>query len=282
MTEIPPVWVCPESVEALQSWIGDSIREKKPFLIRGKNSRFPQIRGDVLATKSINEVLFFDPDDLVVGVQAGVEVGKLQGILGKQNLQLPINPWYSKSTIGSVVACNDFGPDRMNSGGLRDCIIGIEYINGKGELVKSGGKVVKNVTGYDLGKMMLGSLGGLGMITSVNFKLTPSKINPQIFFGNFDSSAWLDIVKKIHETMIPLDWVEAVFSDSCWRLGLGYSGNERRTARIEKDLKNFMPENYEVIQEGEVHGLFKEKGQCYPALNRSTGFLESILSKLSL
>ena len=68
-------------------------------------------------------------------------------------------------------------------GGLRDSLIGIEYINAKGERVKAGGKVVKNVTGYDLTRMMIGHLGGLGLITSVNFKVSPSSLNPMPFLS---------------------------------------------------------------------------------------------------
>ena len=107
---------------------------------------------------------------MVVGVESGMSIRTLQELLGERSMLLPVNPWFPDSSVGSVVACNDFGPNRMNMGGLRDCIIGIEYINGKGEIVHAGGKVVKNVSGYDLTRMMLGSQGGLGIITAVNFK----------------------------------------------------------------------------------------------------------------
>ena len=115
---------------------------------------------------------------MVVGVEAGMSIRTLQKMLGERNMLLPVNPWYSDSCVGSVAACNDFGPNRLFMGGLRDYIIGIEYINGKGEIVTAGGKVVKNVSGYDLTRMMLGSQGGLGVITALNFKVLPHPVDP--------------------------------------------------------------------------------------------------------
>ena len=114
-------------------------------------------------------------------------------MLEEKNMLLPVNPWYTNSCIGSVAACNDFGPNRMFMGGFRDYIIGIEYINGKGEIVSAGGKVVKNVSGYDLTRMMLGSQGGLGVITALNFKVLPNPIDPHGMFAIFKNEEWRGI-----------------------------------------------------------------------------------------
>ena len=175
----------PCSLEELQNWINSRIETQVPFRICGNGSRFvstisgnqKDIPGDILSLKKLNGTRFFDPDDMVVGVEAGMSIRTLQGMLAEKNMVLPVNPWFPDSCVGSVVACNDYGPNRMDMGGLRDCIIGIEYINGKGELVQAGGKVVKNVSGYDLTRMMLGSQGGLGVITAVNFKVSPRPVN---------------------------------------------------------------------------------------------------------
>ena len=152
------------SLEEIQSWVSSRIETKQAFRICGKGSRFVSVNyrksadnsNVFLSLKKLNATRFFDPEDMVVGVEAGMGITLLQEMLEKSNMLLPVNPWFPDSSVGSIVACNDFGPNRMNMGGLRDCIIGIEYINGKGEIVQAGGKVVKNVSGYDLTRMMLG------------------------------------------------------------------------------------------------------------------------------
>ena len=90
-------------------------------------------------------------------------------------------------------------------GGLRDSLIGIEYINAKGERVKAGGKVVKNVTGYDLTRMMIGHLGGLGLITSVNFKVQPFVIEPHAVFVETGIQDWQNLVENLQIKRIP--WI---------------------------------------------------------------------------
>ena len=98
-----------------------------------------------------------------------MSIRMMQQILAKKKMFLPVTPWFPESCIGSVVASNDFGPNRMNMGGIRDFIIGIEYINGKGEIVRAGGKVVKNVSGYDLtiSEASCGSLTTIIFITEM-------------------------------------------------------------------------------------------------------------------
>ena len=155
----------PGTLKEIQSWVSSRIESQDLFRICGNCSRnltpvsenIDTIPSDILSLKNLNKTRFFDPDDMVVGVEAGMSIRTLQKMLGERNMLLPVNPWYSDSCVGSVAACNDFGPNRMFMGGLRDYIIGIEYINGKGEIVTAGGKVVKNVSGYDLTRMMLGS-----------------------------------------------------------------------------------------------------------------------------
>ena len=90
-------------------------------------------------------------------MEAGQTAIEIQKLLAQKKMQLSINPWYPHSTLGGMVSTNISGPNRMNMGGLRDSLIGIEYFNGLGEQVKAGGKVVKNVTGYDLTRMMIGN-----------------------------------------------------------------------------------------------------------------------------
>jgi len=269
------------SLEEIQNWVSLRIETKQVFRICGNGSRFvssdsgksAENSSDNLVLKKLNSTRFFDPEDMVVGVEAGMSIRSLQEILAERNMLLPVNPWFSDSSIGSLVACNDFGPNRMNMGGLRDCIIGIEYINGKGEIVHAGGKVVKNVSGYDLTRMMLGSQGGLGIITAVNFKVMPTPVEAHGMFGIFNSKSWLPQVEELHKRRIPLDWIQAVSTfSSNWILGLGYSGNEPNRNRIEREIIDVFGGNLTTLADGESFS-----GQNFtPGENRFKGFLSVI------
>ena len=271
----------PCSLEELQNWINSRIETQVPFRICGNGSRFvstisgnqKDIPGDILSLKKLNGTRFFDPDDMVVGVEAGMSIRTLQGMLAEKNMVLPVNPWFPDSCVGSVVACNDYGPNRMDMGGLRDCIIGIEYINGKGELVQAGGKVVKNVSGYDLTRMMLGSQGGLGVITAVNFKVLPRPVEPHGMFGIFRNEAWLSQLKELRKLRIPLNWIQALStSDSSWVLGMGYSGNKLNRDRIEGEIREVFGNTLTIQPDTKSYS-----GQIFtPGEQRFTGFLPSI------
>ena len=269
------------SLEEIQSWVSSSIEDQKAFRICGNGTRFvtkvsgnsESIPSNILSMQKLNGTRFFDPDDMVVGVESGMSIRTLQKMLAKRNMMLPANPWFPHSCIGSLVACNDFGPNRMNMGGLRDCIIGIEYINGKGEIVNAGGKVVKNVSGYDLTRMMLGSQGGLGVITAINFKVMPLPVEPHGMHGIFKDEAWLPQVGEIHKRRIPLDWIQALLTpDLSWILGLGYSGNALNRNRIESEIREVFGKTLDVHPEV---GSFP--GQKFtPGEERFGGFLKAI------
>ncbi len=271
----------PQKVNTLQAWVNNRIEQKKPFEICGKGTRTSQGEWDVLSTKNLKETLFFDPDDMVIGIQAGMSASELQACINEKEMFLPINPWYPHSTIGSVVACNDFGPNRMNGGGLRDCIIGIEYINGKGDLVKAGGKVVKNVSGYDLSRMMLGSLGGLGLITAVNFKITPQPATSFVLKSVFENDQWREQIRQLHEKKIPVDWIEAITSKSDWMLGIGFSGNDARRTRIEQELRHLFEGRGDALEVFDENKQAKQLATS-PGQKRLSGFLAPILKRFKL
>jgi len=269
------------SLKEIQSWVSSRIENQEAFRICGKGSRFvTTVAGnleafsrDILTLQKLNGTRFFDPDDMVVGVESGMNIRSLQEILAERNMLLPINPLFPDSCVGSIVACNDCGPNRMDMGGLRDCIIGIEYINGKGEIVKAGGKVVKNVSGYDLTRMMLGSQGGLGVITAINFKVLPRPTEPHGMYGIFKNEAWLPQVEELRKRRIPLDWIQAVLTpDSNWILGLGFSGNKPNRNRIESEIREVYGKTLAILPDGES---FPDQ-KFTPGEKRFEGFLPAI------
>ena len=127
----------------------------------------------ILSTARLNEVIEHVPGDQVVRVQAGMRLQDLQERLAGSDQMLGIDPPEAGATIGGAVAANSTGPRRYRYGTIRDLIIGIMVILSDGTVAKAGGKVVKNVAGYDLSKLFTGSLGTLGIIAECNFRLHP-------------------------------------------------------------------------------------------------------------
>ena len=129
----------------------------------------------VVSTVRMNEVIEHVPGDQVVRAGAGLKLHDLQEKLAGSNQMLAVDPPEREAgaTVGGIVAANSSGPRRYRYGTLRDLIIGVTVVLPDGTIAKAGGKVVKNVAGYDLGKLFTGSLGTLGVIASANFRLHP-------------------------------------------------------------------------------------------------------------
>jgi len=127
----------------------------------------------IVSTARLNEVIEHAPGDQVVRVQAGIKLETLQERLADSNQMLGIDPPEEGATIGGIIAANSSGPRRLRYGTIRDLIIGITVVLADGTVAKAGGKVVKNVAGYDLSKLFTGSLGTLGLIATANFRLHP-------------------------------------------------------------------------------------------------------------
>ncbi|MCL6649157.1 MAG: FAD-binding oxidoreductase [Chloroflexi bacterium] len=112
--------------------------------------------------------------DLTVTVAAGMTLAELQRALAERQQFLPLDPpWPERTTIGGLIASDDSGPLRLRYGGVRDLLLGVTFVRADGVVARGGGKVVKNVAGYDLPKLLTGSLGTLGLITSATFRLHP-------------------------------------------------------------------------------------------------------------
>ena len=127
-----------------------------------------------LSTAKLNRIVEYEPADLTITAQAGVTVAELQAVLAASKQRLPLEVARPEAqTLGGVVAARAGSLTRLSGGSVRDLLLGVSVVNSAGELVKGGGKVVKNVAGYDLPKLYCGSLGTLGLIAEVTFKVAP-------------------------------------------------------------------------------------------------------------
>src|SRR6478736_2819398 len=129
---------------------------------------------DLVRRAAAGGTALYPARDMTITVQAGVTIARLRDVLKAEGQQLPVDvPFPDRATLGGAVATNASGPRRFGHGTLRDYVIGISVVDDRGEEMKGGGRVVKNVAGYDLMKLYTGSLGTLGIITQLTLKVKP-------------------------------------------------------------------------------------------------------------
>ena len=169
----------------------------------------PRGSGLVVVTTSLDGILQYEPSDLTITVQAGITLAKLAGVLAKEGQFLPLEvPFPGRATVGGLLAAAYSGPLSLFYGLPRDWLIGIRVVNANGTVTKAGGKVVKNVTGYDMNKLYTGSLGTLGIIAEATFKVAPKPPVSRTLAVSFSDTGrgfgrGVDAVAGIWQTLRP-------------------------------------------------------------------------------
>ncbi|KQU54107.1 2-hydroxy-acid oxidase [Bosea sp. Leaf344] len=188
-----------QACAVVKSVIGSAI----PLAIRGGGTRAglgrPTQTQATLSSAGLTGITLYEPAEMVIGARAGTPLAEVRKTLAERGQMLPFEPMDHRPlfgsggepTIGAVAAGNISGPRRINAGAARDSLIGIRLVNGKGEAIKSGGRVMKNVTGLDLVKLVAGSHGTLGFLTEVIFRVlpVPERIVTLCWHGLSDSDA---------------------------------------------------------------------------------------------
>ncbi|MGC2733946.1 MAG: FAD-binding oxidoreductase [Candidatus Acidiferrales bacterium] len=241
----------------------------------------------------MDRVIAYDPGDLTLSVEAGVRLHSLRQTLAEHRQFLPLAvPYLAQTTIGGLVASGVDAPLRQFYGTARDFLLGMEFVTGEGAAAKSGGRVVKNVTGYDIHKLMIGSLGTLGLITRVNFKTFPLPIRSRGFVARFATAERaFDMrnrvarslltpltteilsprVAELFESEVASRYESApmpggVISHAGWAATIGYAGTEEVLRRYAEDLQR-------MAEEAGATGVAVLAENLRPAFNRKREFI---------
>jgi glycolate oxidase FAD binding subunit len=200
--------------------------------------------GESLSSAALNAIIEFDPNNQFITIGAGVSLDTLQQRLTEKNQWLPIRPPFSIQghSIGGVMALASCGPERMHYGAPRDLVLGLRFINGSGQKISTGGKVVKNVAGYDLTRIMIGSAGTLGLITEVTCRIAtmPQRCTAISAEGSLSACTALAsevITSKltpVFVVLIPQNDGHAEIERLSWDLVIGYEGLDKT---VEEQLK---------------------------------------------
>src|ERR1700722_7945462 len=264
----------PQSTAEIVDVVKFAVKEKLAIVSTGARTKLgmglPPRQYDIaLDVTRLDRLVSYDPGDLTLSVEAGMPLHKLGAILAEHLQFLPLAvPYYNHTTIGGAVASGVDGPLRQFYGTARDYLLGMEFVTGEGVAAKSGGRVVKNVTGYDIHKLMIGALGTLGVITRLNFKTFPMLTSSRAFMATFQTveraCGMRNRVSQSHLTPITMEifspGVASLFcSDSAkridpnpmpehpmfksrWIFSTNFSGNEKTLHRYETDLHKMAEE----------------------------------------
>ena len=188
----PDAAVFPGTVEEVRAVLELASAEGVPMIPWGGGTASavgtpPARAGVVLGLRRLTRLIEHEPGDLTVTAEAGITVAALQAALGGRGQWLSLDPPEAeRATLGGAIATNAAGPRRQLYGTVRDLLIGITVVTGDGAVVRGGGKVVKNVAGYDLPKLFVGSYGTLGVIVEATLKLRPRPEQERLFAVAFD------------------------------------------------------------------------------------------------
>ena len=299
----PGVAVAPASPEEVAAVLRLANQRDCVVVIGGGGTRqsiggVPDRADILLSTTRLRAIEHFDPADLTIGIGAGAIVSDIQQEVARHNLFLPIDVCRAESaTIGGSLAVGGNGPLQQGYGAIREFCIGVKFVTGDGKIAKGGGRVVKNVAGYDLMKLMIGSLGSLGVIVSANFKLFPRPRRTRTFVAHFAtleeaarfrnqiadsplSPMCFELVSPEAEEYLPRETIQSVTdrdfrlnaspppARTLWRVFLRAAGSDAVLARYHRELARDIVNEIEEESETKLWRALSNFSETVLSLNR--------------
>jgi glycolate oxidase FAD binding subunit len=268
---VPAVAVTPASVDEIAAIMhfanenGLSVVPAGGLTQQQSGTRPPQV--DVLLyTTRLTEVEHYDPGDLTIGIGAGCTITQLSAKVAADRLFFAADPSQpERCTVGGMLATGLYGPHRHGYGGPRDYCIGVRFVTGDARKAKGGGRVVKNVAGYDMMKLLIGSQGTLGIITSASFKLFPAPRQTRTFVSQFASpeEAFAFRNRVLHSPLDPIclelvspeAWTlisPEIASAASWSILLRAAGSDAVLARYRAELASAVSREVEGREEHDL------------------------------
>jgi glycolate oxidase FAD binding subunit len=210
------------TIEQFQDRVRSAAASKQPLRIRGGGTKDwygRRLDGEILDTRGYSGIVDYEPTELVITARCGTPLAEIEAVLAERKQMLafepphfstPAAPWAS---FGGTIAAGLAGPRRANSGGVRDFVLGAKLLDGKGDVLSFGGQVMKNVAGYDVSRMLAGSLGTLGLLLEVSCKVLPKPFAETTLRFEIDE---IGAIRKLNEwggQPLPI-------SASCWHAGV--------------------------------------------------------------
>src|SRR5712691_8644018 len=165
------------ALKKLSDTVRDAGRSKRGLCLRGggtKDFYGQALEGEVLDTRGYNGIVTYEPSELVVTARCGVKLSEIEATMRERGQMLAFEPpHFGEATVGGMIAAGLSGPRRQAAGALRDFVLGVKIMDGRGEVLAFGGQVMKNVAGYDVSRLMAGALGTLGIVLEVSLKAVP-------------------------------------------------------------------------------------------------------------
>ncbi|WP_440964446.1 glycolate oxidase subunit GlcE [Massilia sp. GER05] len=195
------------------------VRNGRPLRIRGGGTKDwygQRLEGDVLDTRDYTGIVDYEPTELVITARCGTPLAEIEAALAERGQMLAFEPPHfgAHATLGGAIASGLSGPRRANSGAVRDFVLGCRLLDGKGDVLSFGGQVMKNVAGYDVSRLLAGSLGTLGLLLEVSIKVLPRA--PREATLVFEGVNEVDAIRSLNE------WAGQPLpvSASCWHDGM--------------------------------------------------------------
>jgi glycolate oxidase FAD binding subunit len=217
----------PDHHHILAERIANAYHEQRQIKIEGQQSKSflaLNCEAEAISTLEHNDIISYEPSELVVTVRSGTRITDLQSVLARYQQTLAFDPpcFDNKGTIGGTIAVGLSGPARAWTGAARDFVLGTRVINGKGEVLKFGGQVMKNVAGYDASRLMTGAYGTLGLILDLSIKVLPIPEHTVTLVQELSADQAIELTNGLSGKPLPI-------TGTCWinnRLYIRMAGSE--------------------------------------------------------
>jgi glycolate oxidase FAD binding subunit len=225
--------------------VQEAVRQAPQILPRGGGSKpalsTPVDKSPVLDLSALSGMVAYEPYEYTFTALAGTSIVEIERSLAEQGQYMPFDPLLAQrgATLGGTVASNTNGPGRYRYGGVRDFLLGVRYVDSQGQLISSGGKVVKNAAGFDIFKLMIGSLGQLGVVVEVTFKVFPAPeawLSIDLQYKHLQDA--LENLYRLSAAQVEIDAIEIEPRSEGYGLRVRLSGvTSALSARLERLLK---------------------------------------------